>query len=348
MKARTKTLLNYALILGTLLIVLIIGLRGQELTQMGDVLRAISPVSLLSCLGAWAVFTLMDALSLKHFLSLQGHRISLLYAIFVSIAGYYYSNVTPGASGGQPMQVYYLRKKDVPVGIGTSTVIMQFFSFQLMLAVAGTVLWFVYRDFIVAQVQDRVWMLAVGYAVNLIGVLLAALMALHRGLVGALGRFGVFLGTKLRLIKKPEALLAKWNEHTQTFHDSIRFLVRHPASFLWLMLLATLKLAALMAAVPLVYRALNLQGVGAAQLMTLGVMLHLTAAYIPLPGASGAQEGGFSMFFRGLFTDGTLLVGMLLWRFFTYYLFLIIGAITLTIHTARSEHADGPEPGGKI
>ena len=34
-------------------------------------------------------------------------------------------------------------------------------------------------------------------------------------------------------------------------------------------------------------------------------------------------------YFAGLFTDGTIGVGLLIWRFFTYYMFLIVGVGTV-------------------
>ena len=336
MNSRTKMFLNYALILGTLLIVVIIGIRGQEFDHLGDVLRAIRPISLLPCLLLWMFYLLMDGLAFRHYLGLHGHRVTVPYALFICLAGHYYSNVTPGASGGQPMQVYYMRKRGIPVGIGSSAVIVQFFCFQLMLAIVSSILWFVYRDFIAARLGSGLWMLVIGYIVNLFGVILSALMALHRGLVSGMGRLGVRIGAKVRLCKDPEAALAKWNEHTAAFHDSISFLIRQPLSFAWLLLLNLGRLFAHCFAVVLIYRALGLTGAHWLQLLTLAMMLHMTAAYIPLPGASGAQEGGFGLYFNDLFPEGTLFVAMLLWRFFTYYIFLLFGAIALSAHAARS------------
>ena len=49
---------------------------------------------------------------------------------------------------------------------------------------------------------------------------------------------------------------------------------------------------------------------------------------MPLPGASGAQELGFSMFFSSYFASGDVLyTAVLVWRFFTYYIVVILGAL---------------------
>ena len=75
-----------------------------------------------------------------------------------------------------------------------------------------------------------------------------------------------------------------------------------------------------------VYRAFGESGTPWYQLLTISFLLFLSASYTPLPGASGAQEGGFLLYYRGLFTQGTAGLALLVWRFMTYYLFLIIGA----------------------
>ena len=62
-------------------------------------------------------------------------------------------------------------------------------------------------------------------------------------------------------------------------------------------------------------------------IIAIGVLLYISASYTPLPGASGAQEGGFALFFNGIFPDANLFVALLIWRFFTYYLTVIVGAV---------------------
>ena len=64
-------------------------------------------------------------------------------------------------------------------------------------------------------------------------------------------------------------------------------------------------------------------------MLTLSALLYVSASYTPLPGASGAQEGGFLLYFREIFRDGTIGLGLLVWRFFTYYIFLIVGVFAV-------------------
>ena len=63
----------------------------------------------------------------------------------------------------------------------------------------------------------------------------------------------------------------------------------------------------------------------------LSMQLFFAASFIPLPGASGASESGFCFFYRGLFPDSSLMAAMVCWRFFSYYLLMILGLIFMAV-----------------
>jgi glycosyltransferase 2 family protein len=89
-----------------------------------------------------------------------------------------------------------------------------------------------------------------------------------------------------------------------------------------------------------VYHAFGLSGVHWYQLLAMAFLLFTSASYTPLPGASGAQEGGFLIYFAGAFTKGTIGLALLVWRFFSYYLFLLIGAALTIVGSIRGHKAD--------
>ena len=64
-------------------------------------------------------------------------------------------------------------------------------------------------------------------------------------------------------------------------------------------------------------------------------MLYIAASITPLPGASGAQEGGFYLFFGAYFPQNIIFAAMFVWRFVTYYLSIICGFIGVLIDSAR-------------
>ena len=332
MKSGKKKLLNFLLIFGTLAMVMLIGFNGQEMSGAVDALLSIGPSWIALCLIAYLVYVGCEAFSLYFYLKRQGHRISWLYAVFVSIIGLYYSNITPGATGGQPMQAYYLTKRNVPLGVGTSALTVKLFCFQFMLAVLGTVLWIAHGPFIAEQLGGNSWILIVGYAYNWFTVLLMIVLSFCHKPVELLIRFSVKLGVLLRICKNPDESRRKWKEVQASFHSCIQSLVKRPLDLLVQLVTGGVELMALMMVISFVYRAFHLSGVEWSKLTALGVMLYTSAAYTPLPGASGAQEGLFALYFASVFPDGIRVMALLVWRFFTYYMSLIVGAVVSVVH----------------
>ena len=71
-------------------------------------------------------------------------------------------------------------------------------------------------------------------------------------------------------------------------------------------------------------------------MLTMGVMQYCAAAYTPLPGASGAQEGVFALYFQGLFPGSLMVAGMLAWRFLTFYSVLAVGLVVYLCMKVRT------------
>ena len=336
MKPGTKRLLNFLLIFGTLAIVLIISFQTESFE---DVVRAVSALDLrwaLLSAACYLGYLLMDTLSIQYFLRRQGYRVTWGYGFFVSVAGQYYSNITPGATGGQPMQVYYLHQRYIPTGVATSALVVRFFSFQLMLSVIGTVLWIGYGPFVAEHLGVNRWILIMGYVYNVVSVSAVVMLSLWRTPVRKLARLIVRLGYRLRLTKHPEETERKWLGAVETFHESIAILTRRPLDLLVQLIIGCLQLLCYMSILWCIYRGLGLNTYKWGHLVTLHTMEYISAAYAPLPGASGAQEGVFSLYFGRVFEGSTRLAAMLLWRFFTYYFSLVFGAMVMVLHGLRS------------
>ena len=123
-------------------------------------------------------------------------------------------------------------------------------------------------------------------------------------------------------------------------------LKKKPLDFVFQLALGALQLLSQMLVIFFLYHAFNLTGAGYTQITALAVMQYISASYTPLPGASGAQEGVFSLYFAQIFPDGIRLMAMLLWRFFTYYISLIIGAVTSVYNgfaPSRKKKAEKPD-----
>lgn len=340
MSSRAKRVLNFTLIFGTLIIVLVITFSGANITDTVKAIRGFPPLWLCACFVAYALGLLTEALSLYFFLKRQGSPINYGYAIFVTIVGQYYSNITPGATGGQPMQVFYLRKRGIPIGIATSALLVKMFCFQFMLMTLGTLFWVTHREFVAYHIGGNMWILILGYTFNAIVVAFLLLVAINKRLVRFITHFIIRILTKLKICKNPDRTHLKWDVVVDSFHSSISLLRKQPLDLLGQLLLGGAQTLLLMMITVFVYWGFNLRELSVSELTTMGILQYTSAGYTPLPGASGAQEGVFALFFGKIFPDHIRMVALLIWRFFTYYLSLIVGAVTTIaygVHERRKE-----------
>ena len=331
MSEKLKKILSFLFIAASITVVFFIAFSNTELK---DAWGAISRLDLWWLAGiflCWVVCTVFDGLNYWCYLRREKFKISVGRAINVSLIGFYYSNITPSAAGGQPMQVNSLRKAGIPVGYGTMAVTIRFFTNQFTITMMALLLFLFNRSFVYDKLGGVMWLVRIGWLINFAAVPLVVLATWKRSWVQGLANWLISLLSKIRVIRNREAMTAKVTEVLDTYNKAMLDLLRRPGQILIQFLCSFVSLLGLTATIIFVYHAFGQHGTHWYQLLTLSCLLYVSASYTPLPGASGAQEGGFLVFYNGIFKNGTIGMALLTWRFFTFYQFLIVGVGTVVL-----------------
>lgn len=330
-----KKVLNLTLIVGTFVGVLYFALRSGDISQIWSALTGMDIRWLLGALACFGVHLFFEGFIPYVFFRFQKVRVHVGTGILVGLIGMYYSSITPAATGGQPMQVYALKKRGVPPGVSSSALTVKFFCWQCAMLLIGAVLWAIHPAFVRERMQGGVWFLLTGFLVNGLTVVGVLLLAVSRGIVRALIVFFVNLAAKLHIVRDRAKTASKFDAAVNDFHASVELLTKHPFQFLVMFSMSLLQVTGLMSAVYFVYRGLGLNADPYIHLMTMQTMLYIAASFTPLPGASGAQEGGFYLFFGSFFPQDIVFAAMIVWRFVTYYLSILIGFVGVMVDSAR-------------
>ena len=331
MDPKLKKVLSALFIFVTVAAVLAIAFGNPELSNAWETLCRLDTWWILGLLGCWICYAFFDALGSWFCLRKQGFSLRISTVLSITLIGFYYSNITPGASGGQPMQVNSLRKAGVPVGNGTTAVTVRLIANQFMVSLLSLVFFLLNRSFVYQQLEGWIWAVRIGWIINFAVVPLVLLAAFRRSLVRKLASGLISLLAKIRLIKDRDAAMEKTAEVLDTYHAAIHDLFCSPGHLLVQCLCSAVSLLALTGSIIFVYHAFGLSGTSWDKLLTLSLLLFVSASYTPLPGASGAQEGGFMRYFNLIFPGGTKGLALLIWRFFTYYLFLFTGVVMVLL-----------------
>ena len=320
--------------------VLAVLLCTDELGRVWEAMRSLDGRWTAAALGCVAAYLFLRMAALRHYLARHGARVSWREAMGATGVGQFYSAITPSSSGGQPMQVLWLRRRGVPASLGTACVSAKFLGFQTAFLALGGALGLLNWRAVSEQLYGFRWLVVAGFAVNG-GLIALVMLTLPRaGAAARLGGAMVRLGAKLRLVKRPEEALARFEASFADYRAALLSLLRSPADALAMLGLSLAQVVAYMGVTVCIYHAFGLSGTSDGWIFTLQTLLFIAAAFVPLPGAAGAQESGFVVFFHGVFPESDLAAAMLCWRFFTYY-FLLIAGFAMSALAGKRAPADG-------
>lgn len=291
--------------------------------------------------GLMGLFIACEAGCTWQVLRTLGSRAPFRRCLGYSCAGFYFSTVTPSATGGQPMQVCAMSRDGIPAAHGALDMLLVTICYQL-----ATVIWagaavLVFRG----SLQDLglglagllVFGLTVTLALTAVMVLFLVCPSWSAGLVMGL----VALGARLRLVKDPEGLRTKLSAQLEQYAQGGRLLRKTPSLFPRLLGLSLVQLAALYLVPWTVYKALGLSGFGPLEMAALQALMTVAVSLIPLPGGAGVSETvflqSFALFFGALVSPAVVISRGIS----CYGMLLITGIITLAIHLHRKR---GPGP----
>lgn len=325
-------------------------LRDQPLSRLTGILGRLHGGYVALGLLLMLAFVGCEALCSRLILARLGHHVPYRRCLGYSFAGFYFSSITPSATGGQPAQVYYMSRDGIPAAHGALNMMLIAVCYQVtVIGYALAVL--VFRSDLLANLGTGLGaLLLFGGGVNLaltagmLGLMFAP-NAVRRLMEGVLN-----LGVRLRLVKDPSSAQERLERQVEEYRQGAECLRRNLSLLPALAGLTILQLTALFSVPYMVYLAFGLSGYGPLELLCTQALVTLAVSSLPLPGAVGASEGGFVAAMTLFFGSGLVTPAVLVSRGISFYAFLLVsGGITLCLHlrARRKDAAPRPNPAPK-
>ena len=255
------------------------------------------------------------------------------------LLGKYYDSITPAAIGGQPFQIYYMRKNSgLGAGISTSIPVFGMMAGQLGFIIIA-LLCFLFGS---ASIDNAVligtaFFGLIFYAFWPVTVLIATF--LPNSTAELINKVVAFLA-KIHIVKNRKATTAKVELEVAEYAKCVRKALKTKGLFLKTILLSIV-FNALIATIP--FFVLTAFGGDVDFLPCFVTTVAVTSAvyFVPTPGNAGAAEGAFFVVFSALST-GYVFWAMLVWRFFSYYIYILMGPIIYFImHLEKKRTENG-------
>ncbi len=335
MKKKKTHLFSFIYMGVTIVAIIVILLFAADLEEIGRALENFNIWWLFSCVAALLLYWLMDALLLHDITKYMYKKEPLLQSIKVGLIGLYYCALTPSSSGGQPMQVVYMRRNKMPVGTATCIVCIKFVIYELSLCsiyIAGMCLRGAY---FYTNHNEAFWLAVLGFLVNLAAVVFIILTIINKKLVMKIGRGLISLLCRFKIVKDKDRTNENFEHTIDDYHTAAAYISKYKLRALGSYFISVLNLSFLFVIPYLIYLSFGYSANNIIDIFTMEAMLFLAVSFVPLPGAAGASEGGFLLFFGPFFGAATA-VAMLIWRFLTYYMMLIVGSLLVVFDEVLS------------
>ena len=304
--------------------------HGEDLGEIVRVLKTVNITWLIPGVICVVIFIWGESIIIFYMMHTLGIHLKKWTCFLFSSVGFFFSCITPSASGGQPAQIYYMKKEKIPIPVSTLVLMIVTITYKMVLVVIGLGLMIFGRNFIREHLYNIRHIFYLGTGLNVFCVTAMLILVFHPILARAILVKGMELLEKLHFMRHKESRLKKLNASMDQYHATAVYLKDHMKVLINVFAITVFQRFALFSATWFVYKAFGLSGTSAGVIILLQSVISVSVDMLPLPGGMGISEKLFLMIFAPVFGSQLLLPGMILSRGLGYYTELFISAM-LTI-----------------
>ena len=328
---------SMALALGFTVLVLYIVFKDNY-KQILELLSTIQPIWFVILLLVVIFYHYLIGINLKILVNASGCKYTWWDGLLNAVIATFWHGVTPSASGGQVGQLFVFKKQRVPSSNAAGVLWADFVVYQVSMVVTVATLLLLRFSYFRIHFSNLFLLVILGFIVNSFIVVVLLVGVKHERLYHCITNGTVNLLVKIRIIKNKNDTMRNLNYQLMNFKQCADSFTHNKKVLLQCAGLQVARLLVYYAIPFLVVLSMNIRPLEpTSNAMMLLDCICLTAyvsmvnAFIPIPGASGGTEAIFVLMFSTIYGAVQASAMMALWRFYTYYLLMVIGAVTFLL-----------------
>ena len=333
MKKQKKLILNFWLFMFLIVLTFYILLRDQNLLEVFDIIKSAKIEFVLLGILCVSIYVICEAINISRTLKALGEKSTFVNNIKYALIGFFFSAITPAASGGQPMQIYYMHKNHISVANSTLALLINLTSMQIVtigLALFSVMINYQYMN------KTLIILFTIGILLNLTALTLLLVGIFSKKLSRALINFAIKV-LKLFRIKNIEEKKKKLEETLAKYQNSADYIKNNKRLIFRTILTTLVQYVSYYSVTYCTYRALGFADHNVLEIVTMQAVLYGTVSGIPSPGAVGVTEGAFIEIFRNIYPQNMIKSAVLLNRGINFYLLNIVCGIVTIINQLVSK-----------
>ena len=332
MMSKKKGILNAVFLITVFAITIYAIFHGQDLGELFGYIRNTDYRYWLVAVVCVVFFICSESVIIYYMMRSIRQKIKLMHCFLYSFVGFFFSCITPSATGGQPAQIYYMKKDKLPIPVTTLVLMIVTITYKAVLVVIGLVIWLFGKGFLKGYLGQYMWVFYLGVGLNIFCVTFMLILVFAPGLAKWIMVKGLKLIEHFRFLKPKKTRLENLEASMDQYHETAAFWAGHKMVILKVFLITMVQRIMLFTVTYWVYRSLGFRGYSIVTLTILQSVISVSVDMLPLPGGMGISESLYLVMFAPVFGEA-LLPAMLLSRGISYYAqMLISAAMTCVAH----------------
>lgn len=287
---------------------------------------------LLLVVITYIVYFFVEAYLLYLLINKVNNSYSYKQTLELNLMTKFFNGITPFSLGGQPLQVYELSKSKVRVTESLLVIVENFIVLQISMTIMSFVSLGVclYNRFIPTRI---LWILTIiGVFITIISFFMAIFMGLKINYAKKAGKWFINILDKFHVLKNKEESYLRWTNKCDEYNTSFRILLKDKMFIIKCIFLNILYMAIFCMIPFFIFKALDVNiNMNMFYVIIFSCFIYISASFIPIPGASVGMEYAFINYFKLIVNSSLVMPGVLLWRFVSYYIPMIVGGILFNV-----------------
>lgn len=337
--------MNRKNIIGAILFLLLMAVTFYVIfhnNDMGEILKYIGrlePFYLVAAILTGLFFVSAEGLMICYLLRALQSSVSLWTCLKISFIGFFYCGITPSATGGQPMQLYHLKKSGQKVADSTVVLMTVALIYKLVLVLIGLGILIFWYPSLKLYLQGYLYLFYLGLLLNGGLVALLLFIMVSPRCFGRIVAWGEGLLLKLRILKPDPKRRQRLSELAASYHHAVVFFLQHKRHIAVVTLFTFLQRFTVFFLTWLVYRGMGLTGHSMMAVVMVQATVYIAVDMLPLPGSQGITELMYRTVFSAIFPGAALTASMCITRGINFYFLLIVSALVSAVAAIRRHTA---------
>jgi len=320
-------------VLGVIILALLVAVtlwvifKDNDIAAVWQAMLSLQPQWLILAMLAAIFFVCGEGIMIWYLLRALKCKISPLSCIGYSFVGFFFSGITPSATGGQPMQLYYMTKDKIKISDSTVALTIVATLYKFVLVLIGVVIAVFFNGILQAYLGGYIYLFYFGLVLNSVVVVILLFLMINPKVFRKILLKCEHGLIRIRILRPSIERARRLSKIAADYNSAVMHFVHNVKPIIVTTVITVIQRCSIFFVTYFIYRGMGLNEKDVAIITILQASVYVAVDLLPLPGAQGISELMYQTVFSTIFAGALLPASVLITRGVSFYLPLLMGAV---------------------